>query len=281
VRQHLLAPVAALATLALATPARAQVVDPVPYTLTSPSDLGYGCAQPCMCAWFRRGPLNGGFMLHLASVDGFRGHYEVLDFTWRWELPDSAGGTRTVALTGHGTYDAQALPGVGSQRIQLDLTTEDGFEHHFDSHSVVGPRSDTLEFEIPMGHACHDSVLRVVAVPQDEHVPPAVPGVRLAAAPNPARADADFVLVLPEAAAGKVEVVGVSGQIVAVIAKGVFPAGESRWHWDGRNAAGTDAGVGVFWVRARLDPLEVRMACPDCGGAAGPRTLIHSFVRLR
>jgi len=279
VRQHPLVPVVALATLALAAPASTQVPDPIPYTLTSPSGLGYGCAQPCMCAWFVRGPLTGGFLLHFTGEDSFRAHYVILDFAWRWEIPDSAGGTRIQTLAGRGTYDMDPLPGVGSQRLQLDLTTEDGFAHHFDSRWVTGPVSAALDFEIPMGHACRDSVLRVVALPPNEHVPPGEPGVRLTATPNPARGGADFVLVLPEAAMGQVEVLSVSGQLVAAIAKGTLPAGENRLHWDGRNAAGADAGVGVFWVRGRIAPLDLS-ECAGCG-APPPRTLVHPFVRLR
>jgi hypothetical protein len=233
-----------------------------------------------MCAWFLRGPLTGGFLLHFTGGDGFATHYEILDFAWRWELPDGAGGTRIETLTGRGTYDIRSLPGVGSQRMQLDLTTEDGLGHHFDSHWVTGPMSSTLDLEIPMAHACLDSVLRVVALPPNEHVPPSEPEARLAATPNPARAGADLVLVLPEATTGQVEVMSVSGQLVAVIAKGAFPAGESRWHWNGRNAAGTDAGVGVFWVRGRFDPPLDPRACAACGSLQ-PLALIHPFVRLR
>jgi len=278
VRQHPLALVVALATLTLATPASTQVLDPIQCTLTSPSELGYGCAQPCMCAWFVRGPLTGGFAMHLTSSDYLHAHYALLDFAWRWEVPDSTGGTRIETLTGRGTYDVDYLPGVGSQRMQLDLTTEDGFEHHFDSRWVPGPTSSALDIVVPMGRACRDSVVHIVALERTEDVPPTVPGAMLAAAPNPARAGADIQLVLPEPASGQVEVVSVSGQIVAVIANGAFPAGESRLRWDGRAAAGTDAGVGVFWVRARISyHAREAVAVPRLGDV----TLTNQFVRLR
>jgi hypothetical protein len=275
VRQHPLAPVIALATLALASPASPQAL--TLFTLASPSALSYGCAQPCMCAWLLRGPLTGGFTLQLTSLDTLvvHAHYEMLDFVWRWEIPDSTGGMRIGTLTGHGTYEFSFLPGVGSQRVQLDLTTEDGFRHHFDSGFVALSTGPGLDFEIHLGHACYDSVLRLVALPQTGSRPAAA---RLAAAPNPARAGADIVLVLPEPATGQVEVVSVTGQIVAVIANGAFPASESRLRWDGRTAAGTDAGVGVFWVRARISyHAWETVAVPRLGDV----TLTHQFVRLR
>ena len=81
--------------------------------------------------------------------------------------------------------------------------------------------------------------------------------MRLTASPNPTRSGANVVLVLPEAGAGQVEVLNVAGRSVAVLASGTFPAGENRWHWDGRTAGGADAGSGVFWVRARIGRSSV------------------------
>jgi len=265
VRQHLLAPVVALATLTLATPARTQVSDPIPYGLTARSELGYGCAQPCMCAWFQRGPLTGDFALHLTGMDFLYAHYALLDIVWRSEIPDGAG-TRTETLKGHGTYDIGG-PGVGRQRMQLDLTAEDGFAHHFDSGWVEIPPGPALDLEIPMGHACYDSVLRVVALPLGGDLQAGGLWARLTAAPNPTGAGTDVViaLALPEPVAGEVAVMSATGRTIAVIASGVLPAGVSRWRWDGRTTSGADAGVGVFWVHARF----------------GSQALTHQFVRLK
>src|SRR6185369_17631899 len=113
---------------------------------------------------------------------------------------------------------------------------------------------------------CIDSILHVVAGPQGtESVPPTGPAMRLTASPNPTREGADVVLSLPEAQIGEVTVLNVAGQRVAVLAQGTLSAGESRWHWDGRTASGTDAGAGVFWVRAQL----------------GAQTVTQGFVRFR
>src|SRR5262249_3123035 len=139
---------------------------------------------------------------------------------------------------------------------------------HFDS-GVVPSRVAFPAIDIDVRVAvnvCIDSVLHVIAGPQGtESVPPNGPTMRLTATPNPTRAGVELVLSLPEAADGEVTLLNVAGQSVAVLARGGFPAGYSHWHWDGRTQSGTDAGAGVFWVRARL----------------GSNTVTQGFVRFR
>jgi hypothetical protein len=139
---------------------------------------------------------------------------------------------------------------------------------HFDS-GLVPTRAPfpAIDIDVRMAvNVCIDSVLHVVAGPQGtESVPPEGPTMRLAASPNPTRAGADVVLTLPRDETGEVTVLNVAGQQVAQLASGTFLAGQSHWYWDGRTASGTDAGAGVFWVRARL----------------GSQTVTQGFVRFR
>jgi hypothetical protein len=152
--------------------------------------------------------------------------------------------------------------------MQLDLVTDGVLAQHFDSGLVPARgKFPVIDIDVRVQvNACIDSLLHVLAGPQGtEDVPPASHALRLSATPNPTRAGSDVVLVLPEADAGQVEVLNVAGRSVAVLASGTFPAGENRWHWDGRTANGADARTGVFWVRARV----------------GTRTATQKFVRLR
>ena len=248
----------------LVTTAAAQVLDPIQYALFTKSDLTYGCTGPCACPQISTGPLAGTFTLYRTGVDPLYTHYALLNILWRYPVPGTG---KTAVLSGRGTYD------IGGEfalvhRMQLDVTTDGVLEQHFDSGLVpVRGSFPAIDIDVhaPM-NVCIDSILHVIAGPQGtESVPPSGPGMRLVASPNPTRAGADVVLTLPEAEAGDVMVLNVAGQGVAVLAHGMLPAGESRWHWDGRTSAGTDAGAGVFWVRARL----------------GERTVTQGFVRFR
>lgn len=260
----------AVALTALApAPTAAQVLDPIQYALFAQSQLTYGCMGPCACPVIFTPPMSGTFTLYRTSVDPFYAHYALLNIVWRYPVPGTA---KTATVTGHGTYD------IGGEvafmhRMQLDVTTDGVLEQHFDSGLVpVCPcpgaaNLPAIDIEVhSRENACIDSVLHVAASPSGtEAVPPGGPTMRLTASPNPTRAGADVVLSLPGAETGDVTVLNVAGQSVAVLARGSFPAGESRWRWDGRTSSGTDAGAGVFWVRARL----------------GARTVTQGFVRFR
>jgi hypothetical protein len=253
-----------LAMLAGARPATAQVLDPIQYALFSRSDLGYGCDGPCACPFVFSGPLTGTFTFYRTAVDPLFTHYALLNIVWHYTVP---GTTKLATITGHGTYDIGGEV-ANMQRMQLDVTTDGVLAQHFDSGLVPARASfPAIDIDVRVQvNVCIDSVLHVIAGPQGtESVPPGGPAMRLTASPNPTREGADVALTLPEAEPGEVTVLNVAGQSVAVLASGTFPAGESRWHWDGRTASGTDAGAGVFWVRARL----------------GTRTVTQGFVRFR
>ena len=262
--RHWLALVVTLASLALPRPAAAQVLDPIQYSLFSSSDLGYGCDGPCACPFVFTGPLTGSFTFYRTSVDPLYTHYALLNIVWHYPV---SGTGKTATITGHGTYDIGGEV-ANMQRMQLDVVTDGVLAQHFDS-GLVPARGIFPAIDVSVRvavNACIDSVLHVVAGPfGTESVPPGGPTMRLTASPNPTRAGADVVLSLPEAEVGDVTVLNVAGQSVAVLAHGTFAAGESRWHWDGRTANGSDAGAGVFWVRARL----------------GTRTVTQGFVRFR
>ena len=254
---------ASLATIASPRPAAAQVLDPIQYNLYSGSNLAYGCMGPCACPVVFTPTMSGTFTFYRTGVDPLYTHYALLNIVWRYPVPGTA---KVATITGHGTYD------IGGEvarmhRMQLDVTTDGVLEQHFDSGLVPahGP-FPVIDIEVhSRANVCIDSVLHVVAGPGTESVPPGGPAMRLTASPNPTRAGADVVLTLPEAEAGEITVLNVAGQRVAVLASGTFPVGESRWHWDGRTTSGTDAGAGVFWVRARF----------------GTNTVTQGFVRFR
>ena len=258
--RHCLALVAALA---LAAPAAAQVVDPIPYALFDRSDFGYGCDGPCACPFFFAGSLKGTFTFVRTGVDPLFTHYELRNIFWRYPVPGTA---RVAVLTGHGTYDLGGEV-ARTQRMQLDLTTDGVLEQHFDSGVVPASVSfPAIDIDVRVHvNVCIDSVLHVIAGPQGtESVPPGGAPLRLAVGPNPARTGTDVVLELPEAESGDVTVLNVAGQGVAVLARGELAAGENRWRWDGRTTSGSDAGAGVFWVRARV----------------GARSAVQRFVRF-
>lgn len=262
--RHRLALAILLATLTFPRPAAAQVLDPIQYSLFKSADFGYGCDGPCACPFVFSGSLDGSFTFYRTSVDPLYTHYALLNIRWQYPVP----GTGKIAnLTGHGTYDIGGEV-AAMQRMQLDLVTDGVLAQHFDSGLVpVHAVFPAIDIDVRLAvNACVDSVVHVVAGPQGTaSVPPDGPTMRLTTSPNPARTGTDVVLSLPGAETGDVTVLNVAGQSVAVLARGAFPAGESRWHWDGRTSAGTDAGAGVFWVRARL----------------GTNTVTQGFVRFR
>jgi YVTN family beta-propeller protein len=74
----------------------------------------------------------------------------------------------------------------------------------------------------------------------------------LAALPNPFRGGTTFQFDLPEPQAVVFRVYAVDGTLVRTIADGRrFQAGRHMLGWDGRDAAGRDAGNGVYFVRVQ------------------------------
>src|SRR5262249_33695687 len=151
---------------------------------------------------------------------------------------------KTVSLTGHGTYDLGGEVAL-VQRMQLDLVSDGTLEQHFDSGQVpahgVFPAID-IEVHDRV-NVCIDSLLHIVAGPQGtESLDNGARSLRLPAVPNPTSQGTDVTLSSPETQGGRIEVLGVNGGTIAVLADGTIPAGVGHWHWDGKTAAGVDAG---------------------------------------
>lgn len=82
--------------------------------------------------------------------------------------------------------------------------------------------------------------------------------------PNPFREETAVRLALPASARVVVEVYDVRGRRLRVLERGMFPAGEYRLAWDGKDATGVRQPAGVYVIRARL----------------GERVFVRKTVRL-
>jgi endonuclease/exonuclease/phosphatase family metal-dependent hydrolase len=78
---------------------------------------------------------------------------------------------------------------------------------------------------------------------------PSGPALGLASR-NPFPDQAALSLTLPAPASAEVVVYDVRGRVVAVLASGVLPAGETRLVWNGRDRTGRAVSSGVYFVRA-------------------------------
>ena len=75
----------------------------------------------------------------------------------------------------------------------------------------------------------------------------AVPG--LAAWPNPTRAEATIAVNLREPGFLTLAVYDVAGRLIKVLSARPAPAGVSLFHWNGRDARGSDVAGGVYFCR--------------------------------
>ncbi len=73
---------------------------------------------------------------------------------------------------------------------------------------------------------------------------------------NPTRGASVFRLALPRAASASVRVYDAAGRQVREVASGEFGAGAHELRWDGRDAAGGEAGPGLYFVRVSTPGLE-------------------------
>ena len=70
--------------------------------------------------------------------------------------------------------------------------------------------------------------------------------------PNPFLRTTSLSLSLPTSADAVVEVYDVTGRLVATLADGPLPAGESRLTWDGRDRDGREVASGIYFCRAQV-----------------------------
>jgi hypothetical protein len=249
--------VTGIVMLALAAPryASAQVSDPLQYRLFPDSNLEYGCFGPCACPVVISGPLDGDFTFYRPGLDPHSGHFELLNIAWSYTIGGSAAGAqRTAHVTGHGTYDLAGEVAL-TQRMTLDLTTDDVLHQHFDSGWVPArPIFPAIDVDVRLTvNACMDSVFHVLAAAFGVvSAEPALSGRLIQTLmPNPSSSPIEFVLALPNPTHARVDVLDVRGRVVARLVDGDFVAGEQRLRWDGRDAHGADVGAGVFWIRAQ------------------------------
>jgi choice-of-anchor B domain-containing protein len=90
-------------------------------------------------------------------------------------------------------------------------------------------------------------------------LPPGAPPARLAfraPAPNPASGSVQLTLEVPLAGLVEAEVMDVQGRRVAMLFRGLAPAGTLPLTWDGRDVAGREARAGVYFARARVASAE-------------------------
>ena len=99
----------------------------------------------------------------------------------------------------------------------------------------------------------------------DPPPPPPLLGLAMSAPrPNPASALISFDLSLPAAGPARVEVLDLTGRVVAVLHDGDLAAGGHELHWDGRDRGRRRVPPGVYLLRAR----------------AGHATVVRRIVRM-
>jgi hypothetical protein len=85
------------------------------------------------------------------------------------------------------------------------------------------------------------------------------------AVPSPARGEAVIRFVLPRPGSASLTILDAGGRQVRELPAGQLPAGAQALRWDGRDAFGSPAAPGLYWVVLR----------------AGERILSRRFVMLR
>jgi len=259
VRMHLIA-IASIAGLLLAAPvARAQVVDPIHYTLTAPpSDFEWGCFGPCECPVLVRGPMVGGFSLRLSNVGPIYSDYDVLGV--QWKVQD---GSNIITITGSGTY-RRGGEAANMDQLVLDLSFNGEPAQHFDSGLVP----TTVEFPAIQKRIslhqefCHDTVLTVAAKPGGSaSVDPNGTAASLTLAPNPFDSGTTFAFTLARDAVVDLAVFHVSGRRVrSIVASEAMRSGPYARAWNGHFDDGRVAPAGLYLVRLRTPASVVTRA---------------------
>jgi hypothetical protein len=231
-----------------ATPVRAQVVDPILYSLkTPPSDFEWGCFGPCMCPILIQTPLTGTFSFRQSHVDPLFTYYDVLGVSWKYT---DAG--QVIAITGSGTY-RRGGEVAETEELTLDLSFAGGDVQHFDSGlKPVGAAFPEISTRISLhGEYCRDSVLTVDARPGG--VANAGDGQRvlsLAVAPNPFRGATEIAFAIPRDGAVDLGVFDITGRRVRSLAAHLwFAGGPHVLAWNGRFDDGRAAPAGLYVIR--------------------------------
>lgn len=159
-RRHF--PIVALALLAAALPAAAQVLDrPTLYRLDRGSTFQRGCFPPCECPMMQTVPVTGTFRLELVSVGNVFDFYEVKGVRLTVRLSN----TDTLRITGSGTYAVSTIADL--QRMELELAVGDEPPTVYRSDDVAGGAAFP-RIAVPIsihGGFCHDTVIDLRARP--------------------------------------------------------------------------------------------------------------------
>lgn len=231
---------------------------PTPYVLVSPpSELEWGCFDPCACPILVHAPLTGHFVLRYSHADPLNTYYDVTDVNWTVPGP-----SQPITITGSGVYRRGGQVAVLEQ-LTLDLSIDGGAPRRFDSGlRSPGAPFPELRTRISLhGEFCRDSVLVVGAKPnQVLETQAGVPRpLSLVVGPNPFRGSADISFGLPRDGVVDLAVYDVAGRHVATVAQHEWlTAGEHRRAWEGRRASGLAAPVGLYLVRLTTTSGQVQ-----------------------
>jgi hypothetical protein len=253
----------ALAALLGAGTARAQVLDPVLYSLAKGAMFEYGCHDPCACPIVYSGPMTGGFTLLRTGIDPLFEHYAMSNIDWVYTQSDgSTGPPLAHHVRGSGTFDYGGEVAI-TERMTLDVSFDGAAPRHFDSGTVVARVGfPAIDIDVHWNLVgCRDSILRVVSKPGgvDAVTPGHAARLLSAPVPDPASGPVALLLSLPEAADVRVDVLDVAGRVVAKLLDGYCDAAQITLHWDGRDGRGVPLGAGIYWVRARAgDRADLR-----------------------
>jgi hypothetical protein len=103
---------------------------------------------------------------------------------------------------------------------------------------------------------------RVVDVPPPPAALPRFTGFSLPPAPNPSTGTMSFSIALARDQQVEIEAFDVTGRRVALIHRGVLPAGTYRFAWNGLTQKGLHAAPGIYLLQLRAeDRSEVRRVC--------------------
>jgi len=80
-------------------------------------------------------------------------------------------------------------------------------------------------------------------------LPPAVPGIGLAIAPNPGRGAVEIAFVPGTGGRWRLEVLDLAGRRVRELGSGLGDGTLQTRRWDARDARGAGVRAGVYWVR--------------------------------